>query len=249
MSMGPPAPTHTHASYPNDPVKSSIYASSVAGTSSIPHYDPYAPPRRPSGSLAPVPSSSSSGPKPPGFYTIIILQWRCADVYIQSFDLRIHLFSQSTRLCPGSLSARVKHVLLILLRPHGILTIYLSRVNQCDWSSTTISYIHINSRTKRKVEDRRVITTYAKFERLTPSDCLWCLDRNISFDCSVLLLYFTQELVRSERILFHVSWNFLPRAKFAWITPSLLPIWKDSRKSQARHLRPTLVNMRELPML
>jgi hypothetical protein len=67
MSMGPPAVTHAHALYPNDPTKSSIYPSNVASTSTIAHYDPYAPPRRPSGSLAPTPSSSSSGPKPPGF--------------------------------------------------------------------------------------------------------------------------------------------------------------------------------------
>ena len=74
MSMGPP-PAHPHASYPHDPAKNSAYSSNVAGTSSIAHYDPYAPPRRPSGILAPIPSSSSSsGPKPPGFYKTIVSQ-------------------------------------------------------------------------------------------------------------------------------------------------------------------------------
>ena len=63
MSMGLTAPTHAHTTYPNDLSKSSAYSSNVAGTSSIAHYDPYAPPRRPSGSLATIPSS---GPKTPG---------------------------------------------------------------------------------------------------------------------------------------------------------------------------------------
>jgi len=50
-----------HTTY--DPPKHSLYSSSTAGTSTIGHYDPYAPPRRPSG---PLPSSSSSSQKVPG---------------------------------------------------------------------------------------------------------------------------------------------------------------------------------------
>jgi E3 SUMO-protein ligase PIAS1 len=63
MAMGLTVPAHAHTTYPNDLSKSSAYSSNVAGTSNIAHYDPYAPPRRPSGSLATIPSS---GPKAPG---------------------------------------------------------------------------------------------------------------------------------------------------------------------------------------
>ncbi|KAF8807349.1 hypothetical protein BYT27DRAFT_7164840 [Phlegmacium glaucopus] len=65
ISMAPPAPVHAHSSYAHDPVKNAAYSSNVASTSSIAHYDPYAPPRRPASILAPNPSSSSSAPKPP----------------------------------------------------------------------------------------------------------------------------------------------------------------------------------------
>ncbi|KAF8168157.1 PINIT domain-containing protein [Crassisporium funariophilum] len=55
----------THASYNLDPARTSSYSSLAASTSSIAQYDPYAPPRRPSGMSALVPSSSSSGSKAP----------------------------------------------------------------------------------------------------------------------------------------------------------------------------------------
>lgn len=112
MSMGPPTTGHPHA-YLNDPVKSSVYPSNATSTSSIPHYDPYAPPRRPSGSVAAVPSSSSSGPKPPGF-TQPLYHTGDTNIYIQLFDLKIRPFSQLTKLYLGSLSVRVSRTLWTL---------------------------------------------------------------------------------------------------------------------------------------
>lgn len=50
----------SHASF--DPPKMNAYsAGTSAGTSSIAHYDPYAPPRRPTTVSAPVASSSTTG--------------------------------------------------------------------------------------------------------------------------------------------------------------------------------------------
>lgn len=49
-----------------DPPKINLYSASTAGTSAINHYDPYAPPRRPSGVSAPLPTPSSSSQKVPG---------------------------------------------------------------------------------------------------------------------------------------------------------------------------------------
>ena len=108
MSMGLPAAAHAHTTYPNDHTKSSVYSPNVAGTSSIAHYDPYAPPRRPSGSLAAIPSS---GPKTPGFTQSLYPNECGTDVYIQLFDLKIPLFSQSTKLYLAWLSVRVSHAL------------------------------------------------------------------------------------------------------------------------------------------
>ena len=125
MSMGLPAAAHAHTTYPNDLPKSSAYSSNVAGTSNIAHYDPYAPPRRPSGSLAAIPSS---GPKTPGFTQSLYDNECGTDAYIQPFDLKIPLFSQSTKLYLASLSVRVSHALWGL---YGVLN-DLFRVNQCN---------------------------------------------------------------------------------------------------------------------
>ena len=108
MSMGLPAPAHAHTTYSKDLPKSSAYSSNVAGTSSIAHYDPYAPPRRPSGSLA---TTSSSGPKTPGFIQSIYVNECDTDACIQLFDLKIPLFSQLTKPYLVSLSVRVSHTL------------------------------------------------------------------------------------------------------------------------------------------
>ena len=125
MSMGLPAAAHAHTTYPNDLTKSSAYSSNVAGTSSIAHYDPYAPPRRPSGSLAVIPSS---GPKTPGFLQSLYVNECDTNTCIQPFDLKIPHFSQSTKLYLASLSVRVSHTLWEL---YGVLN-DLFRVNQCD---------------------------------------------------------------------------------------------------------------------
>ncbi|KDR84933.1 hypothetical protein GALMADRAFT_149463 [Galerina marginata CBS 339.88] len=64
LSAGlPTSASSLHSTF--DPPKINPYATSHAGSSSIGHYDPYAPPRRPSGVSAPIPSSSS-GLKVPG---------------------------------------------------------------------------------------------------------------------------------------------------------------------------------------
>ena len=125
MSMGLPAAAHAHTTYPNDLTKSSAYSSNVAGTSSIAHYDPYAPPRRPSGSIAAIPSS---GPKTTGFTQSLYLNECDTDACIQLFDLKILLFSQLTKLYLASLNVRVSYTLWEL---YGVLN-DLFRVNQCD---------------------------------------------------------------------------------------------------------------------
>ncbi|KAF8971367.1 PINIT domain-containing protein [Flammula alnicola] len=51
-----PTPPSSHATY--DPPKASHYLSTLSGGSSISHYDPYAPPRRPAAVSAPGPSTS-----------------------------------------------------------------------------------------------------------------------------------------------------------------------------------------------
>ena len=61
---GAAGPSTSHATY--DPPKANLYSTSTAGSSSIGHYDPYAPPKRPTGVSAPLPTPSSSSQKVPG---------------------------------------------------------------------------------------------------------------------------------------------------------------------------------------
>ena len=105
MSMGLNAPAHAaHTTYPNDLPKSSAYSSNVATTSNIAHYDPYAPPRRPSGSHAAIPSS---GPKTPGFipslYVNVCDDW-CLHSAIRFKDSPFFTIDQAVSgvvECPG----------------------------------------------------------------------------------------------------------------------------------------------------
>jgi E3 SUMO-protein ligase PIAS1 len=133
MSMGLPAAAHAHTTYPNDIAKSSAYSSNVASTSNIAHYDPYAPPRRPSGSLAAIPSS---GPKTPGYKSLYDNECD-TDTCIQLFDLKIPLFSQSTKLYLASLSVRVSHALCGLYKCS---TIYLESTSATDRRQQSLTF-------------------------------------------------------------------------------------------------------------
>ena len=69
LSASLPLSASSHHSIYDPPKVNHHYASSHAGPSSIGHYDPYAPPRRPSGVSAPIPTSSAS--KPQGNRTLL----------------------------------------------------------------------------------------------------------------------------------------------------------------------------------
>lgn len=60
LSAGLPLSATSHHAIYDPPKVNHHYASNHAGPSSIAHYDPYAPPRRPSGVSAPIPPSSNS---------------------------------------------------------------------------------------------------------------------------------------------------------------------------------------------
>ncbi|KAF8905529.1 PINIT domain-containing protein [Gymnopilus junonius] len=60
LSAGLPLSASSHNSIYDPPKVNQHYASNHAGPSSIAHYDPYAPPRRPSGVSVPAPPSSNS---------------------------------------------------------------------------------------------------------------------------------------------------------------------------------------------
>jgi len=93
VGQGSGIPGSSHATY--DPPKASTYAAGLTGTSSISHYDPYAPPRRPTGASVPV-ASSSNGVKAPRessasfVMTFVMLSFCCCSHSFQGVTFFLH---------------------------------------------------------------------------------------------------------------------------------------------------------------